>query len=158
MTPWTAVARQATLSREFSRPEYRSGYLSLLQVIFPTQGSYPCLPHCRWILYQLSYQGSAYTVGALEKELYVPFVISRSCYFAYLNLSLLAGDKGWVMASLLHIVKDRRTKLCDEFILFFKVRCYVSSRSAPSPTPRTRSPGPVSPQPHHRVIFLDVLL
>ena len=32
--------------------------LSLLQGIFPTQGSNPGLPHCRQILYQLSYQGS----------------------------------------------------------------------------------------------------
>ena len=31
---------------------------SLLQGIFPTQGSNPDLPHCRWILYQLNYQGS----------------------------------------------------------------------------------------------------
>ena len=31
---------------------------SLLQGIFPTQGSNPYLPHCRWILYQLSHQGS----------------------------------------------------------------------------------------------------
>ena len=30
----------------------------LLQGIFPTQGSNPGLPHCRWILYQLSYQGN----------------------------------------------------------------------------------------------------
>ena len=36
------------------------GSLSLLQGIFPTQGSNPGLihPHCRWILYQLSHQGS----------------------------------------------------------------------------------------------------
>ena len=34
------------------------GSLSLLQGIFPMQGLNPCLPHCRWILYQLSYQGS----------------------------------------------------------------------------------------------------
>ena len=34
------------------------GSLSLLQVIFPTQGSNPGLPHCRWILYQLSHQRS----------------------------------------------------------------------------------------------------
>ena len=34
------------------------GSLSLLQGIFPTQGSNPGLPHCRRILYQLSYQGS----------------------------------------------------------------------------------------------------
>ena len=33
------------------------GSLSLLQGIFPTQESNPGLPHCRWILYQLSYQG-----------------------------------------------------------------------------------------------------
>ena len=31
--------------------------LSLLQQIFPTQGSNPGLLHCRQILYQLSYQG-----------------------------------------------------------------------------------------------------
>ena len=30
----------------------------LLQGIFPTQGSNPGLPHCRWILYQLSHKGS----------------------------------------------------------------------------------------------------
>ena len=35
------------------------GNHSLLQGIFPTQGSNPGLPHCRKILYQLSHQGSA---------------------------------------------------------------------------------------------------
>ena len=34
------------------------GSHSLLQGIFPTQGSNPRLQHYRWILYQLSYQGS----------------------------------------------------------------------------------------------------
>ena len=34
------------------------GSLSLLQGIFPPQGSNPCLPHCRWFLYQLSHKGS----------------------------------------------------------------------------------------------------
>ena len=34
------------------------GSLSLLQGIFPTQRSNPGLPHCRWILYHLSHQGS----------------------------------------------------------------------------------------------------
>ena len=34
------------------------GSLSLLQGIFPTQGSNPDLPHCRRILYQLSHKGS----------------------------------------------------------------------------------------------------
>ena len=43
------------------------GSLFLLQGIFPTQGSNPGLPHCRWILYQLSYQGSPY--GCLELDI-----------------------------------------------------------------------------------------
>ena len=34
------------------------GSTSLLQGIFPTQESNPGLPHCRWILYHLSHQGS----------------------------------------------------------------------------------------------------
>ena len=34
------------------------GSLSFLQGIFPTQGLNPGLPHCRWILYQLSHKGS----------------------------------------------------------------------------------------------------
>ena len=34
------------------------GCHALLQGIFPTQRSNPGLPHCRWILYHLSHQGS----------------------------------------------------------------------------------------------------
>ena len=34
------------------------GSLSLLQGLFPTQGSNLGLPHCRWILYQPSHKGS----------------------------------------------------------------------------------------------------
>ena len=34
------------------------GCHALLQEIFPTQGSNPGLPHCRWIVYHLSHQGS----------------------------------------------------------------------------------------------------
>ena len=33
------------------------GCRDLLQKIFPTQGSNPGLPHCRWILYHLSHRG-----------------------------------------------------------------------------------------------------
>ena len=44
VTPWTIQ------SMEFSRPEYWSGSLSLLQGIFPTQGLNPGLLHYRKIL------------------------------------------------------------------------------------------------------------
>ena len=55
-TPWI-VASQAPLSMKFSRQEYWSSH-SLLQRIFPIQGSNPGLLHCRQILYHLSHQGS----------------------------------------------------------------------------------------------------
>ena len=46
--------------RPWSSPGQNTGVgsLSLLQGIFPNQGSNPGLPHCRWILYQLSHKGS----------------------------------------------------------------------------------------------------
>ena len=50
--PWTIQFMK------FSRQNTGVGSLSLLQGIFPTQGSNPGLLHCRWILYQLSHKGS----------------------------------------------------------------------------------------------------
>ena len=44
------------------------GSLSLLQGVFPTQGSNPGLLHCRRILYQLCYEGSK----KLNKDLHDP--------------------------------------------------------------------------------------
>ena len=45
--PWNSLGRNTGV-----------GSLSVLQEIFPNQGSNPCLPHCRRILYQLSHKGS----------------------------------------------------------------------------------------------------
>ena len=46
-SPWNSLGQNTGM-----------GSLSLLQGIFPTQGSNPGLPHCRQILYQLSHKGS----------------------------------------------------------------------------------------------------
>ena len=48
----------------FDSPGQNTGVdsVSILQWIFPTQGSNPGLPHCRWILYQLSHKGSPRTL------------------------------------------------------------------------------------------------
>ena len=46
-SPWNSLAQNTGV-----------GSLSLLQGIFPTQRSNPGLPHCRWILYQLSHKGN----------------------------------------------------------------------------------------------------
>ena len=45
------------------------GSLSLLQGIFPTQGSNPCLPHCGWILYQLSQNHTQMLQHACQMQL-----------------------------------------------------------------------------------------
>ena len=50
-SPWNSPGRNTGV-----------GSLSLLQGIFPTQGSNPDLPHCRRIVYQLSHKGSPRTL------------------------------------------------------------------------------------------------
>ena len=59
VTPWI-VAFQVTLSMGILPMDKNTGVGShyLLQGIFPTQASNPGPPHCRWILYHLSHQGS----------------------------------------------------------------------------------------------------
>ena len=56
-TPWSI--------RPWDSPGQNTGVgnLSLLQGIFPTQGSNPGLLHCRRFLYRLSYQGSPRILG-----------------------------------------------------------------------------------------------
>ena len=49
-SPWNSLGQNSGV-----------GSLSLLQGIFPTQELNPGLLHCRWILYQLSHQGSPFT-------------------------------------------------------------------------------------------------
>ena len=46
------------------------GILSLLQGIFPTQGSNPGLLHCRRILYQLCHKGSPLSVAPQQYSCY----------------------------------------------------------------------------------------
>ena len=58
------------------------GSLSLLQGDFPTQESNQGLRHCRWILYQLSYQGSpkSNTIYPIFQNGYL-----NSCYLCLLS-------------------------------------------------------------------------
>ena len=63
------------------------GSLSLFQGIFPTQRSNPGLPHCRWILYQLSHQRSP---RILEWVAY-PFSSGSSQPRSQTRVSCIAG-------------------------------------------------------------------
>ena len=65
----------------------REGSLSLLQGIFPTQGSNPGLLQCRWILYQLSHKGSP---RILEWGAYL-FSSGSSRYKNWTGVSCIVG-------------------------------------------------------------------
>ena len=71
------------------------GILSLLQVIFLTQGSNPGLQHCRWVLYQLSHKGSP---RILERVAY-PFSKGSSQPRNRTGVSCIAGRflTNWAM-------------------------------------------------------------
>ena len=78
--------------------------LSLLQGIFPTQGSNSGLPHCRWILYQLSHKGSP---RILEWVAY-PFSSGSSQFRNQTGVSSLQADSLpiKVMGDLYYIITD----------------------------------------------------
>ena len=71
------------------------GRLSLLQGIFPTQGSNPGLLHCRQILHQLSHKGSP---RILERVAY-PFSRGSSQPRNWTRVSCIAGGffTNWVI-------------------------------------------------------------
>ena len=73
----------------------RVGSLSLLQGIFPTQGSNPGLLHGRWILYQLSHKGSP---RILEWVAY-PFSSRSSRPSNWTEVSCIAGGffTNWII-------------------------------------------------------------
>ena len=62
-SPWNSLGQNTGM-----------GSLSLLQGMFPTQGSNPGLHHCRQILYQLSHKGSPIMVVYMAKYLTNKFI------------------------------------------------------------------------------------
>ena len=71
------------------------GSLSLLQRIFPTQGSNPGLPHCRQILYQLSHKGSP----RIQEKVAYPFSSGSFGPRNQIGISCIAGGffTNWAM-------------------------------------------------------------
>ena len=102
--PWTIQ------SMDFSRPEYGVGSPSLLQGIFPTQGSNPGLPHCRQILYQLSHKGSP---RILEWVAY-PFSRGSSWSRNQTTISCIAGGffNNWAIREIhcSHLLRDEEKR------------------------------------------------
>ena len=77
------------------------GSLSLLQGIFPTQGSNPDLPYCRRILYQLSHKGSP----RIPERVAYPFSRGSSWPRNWSRVSCIAGGffTNWAMREALQI-------------------------------------------------------
>ena len=57
-TTWTAARAGSSVHGDSPGKNTGVGCHALLQGIFPAQGSNLGFPHCRWILYQMSDQGS----------------------------------------------------------------------------------------------------
>ena len=84
------------------------GSLSLLQWIFPTQESNWVLLHCRWILYQLSYQGS-------------PVI----CVNRDINILIIKDDTNdEAFFFFRHGVAEKNNSCCESLFLTFLHWCY----------------------------------
>ena len=120
----------------------RVGSLSFLQGIFPTQGLDPGLPHCRWIIYQLSHKGSP---RILEWVAY-PFSSRSSWPRNWIGVSCIAGEgngtplqyscldnpmDGGAWGAAVHGVAESRTWLSD-FTFTFHFHALEKDRQ---PTP-----------------------
>ena len=97
----------------------------LLQGIFPTEGSNPGLPCCRWILYQLSHQGSP---RILEWAIY-PFSRGSSWPRNWTGVSCIAGEffTSWATRktpcyySMLQL-RNKRTVYSKKFIFILRIQ------------------------------------
>ena len=88
MTPWTNIGQNSGVSPWNSLGQNTGvSSLSLLQEIFPTQGSNTGLPQCRQILYQLTYKGNP---RILEWVAY-PFSSQSSKPRNWTGVSCIAG-------------------------------------------------------------------
>ena len=129
------------------------GQNSLLQGIFPTQGSNPCLLHCRQILYQLNYKGNP----RIQEWVAHPFFSGSSWPRNWTGVSCIAGRffTNWAIREA-HILKEMAyfgviLKFMFKYIYSVQVSRSVVSDSlrpnglehsrlpCPSPTPRAYS-------------------
>ena len=99
------------------------GSLSLLQGIFPTQGSNPGLPHCRWILYQLSHK----VRPKILEEVVYPFSSGSSLPRNRTRVSYIADRffTNWAIreASLVAQMVNRPSSAIIEKSLLFYLGC-----------------------------------
>ena len=110
----------------------------LLQRILPTQGLNPGLPHCRWILYQLSHKEDIkkrwkeYTEELYKKDFQKPD--NHDGVITHLELEILECEVKWALGSittnkdsggdgipveLFQILKDDAVRCCIQYVSKF---------------------------------------
>ena len=123
------------------------GNLSLLQGIFPTQGSNPGLLHCRWVLYQLSYQGSPSVVyiyayiyiihNSIHMQSCFLFLIFHLndvihyvsfCKLAFFQHCVLETSLFYILESLLFLYKLHGSTLNEQNIFYLSILLLMTSR------------------------------
>ena len=108
-----SVVSDSLLSRRLYSPWNSAGQntgvgsLSLLQGIFPTQGSNPGLAHCMWILYHLSHKGSPLSlkrdiVYTLFPFAFLHWTIYRWEIIPYQFIEIFPLKKKWVYNTMLY--------------------------------------------------------
>ena len=97
------------------------GSLSLLQGIFPTQGSNPGLLHCRQILYQLSHKGSP----RILEWVACPFSRGSSRHRNWTGISCIEGGflTNWAVREALSILLSQL--FCYGFLLVYYSSLFV---------------------------------
>ena len=124
---------------------------SLLQGIFPTQGSNLGLPHCRWILYQLNHKGSP---RILEWVAY-PFFSASLQPRNWIGVSWIAGRffTNWAIRKAIIITSVKFSSVqFSRSVVSDSLRPHESQHARPpcsSPSPRVHSDSrPSSPWCH----------
>ena len=120
------------------------GSLSLLRGIFPTQESNRGLLHCRYILYQLSYQGSPDTkhISILNPNSHHMLGEGNGTPLQYFCLENPMDGGTWKVA--VHEVAEGRTRLSD-FTFTFHFHALEEEMATHSSVLAWRIPGTVEP-------------
>ena len=118
----------------------RGGCYAVFQGLFPTQGLNPGLHHCRWIIYQLSHQGSPrilewiafpfssrYSqprnrtrVSCIAGGFFTSWATREVCLFKYVMLTTdrifklrqLMGQVNFISATVMYIYNDIHPQCC----------------------------------------------
>ena len=106
------------------------GSLSLLQGIFPTQGSNPGLAHCRRILYQLNYKESLRNEYTSVKMLFFLREEGKGIFKTKLRVAVINGGKQQAGMTKIHIqgAGSENVKL-SHFQLSFLLHGYLFKES-----------------------------